>query len=529
MISAVAVISTCVGLFQSLGQPQSPDKKDEPQKAPQPKSAELKRFYISAEDSCSKSDCHRGGSNRLKDKTSVCRGNEYDTWVLDRHKVAYSALSGKRAERMQEILKEKIPNVAIAPECLSCHSANCTPDQAGDRASLLKEGVTCVVCHGPFDEWVDKHTPQNPKKRDAWRALDRKEKERLYGMTDLWDPATRTELCASCHVGNAKEGKFITHDMYAAGHPPLPNIEFAAFCEEMPRHWEYLREKNQIILPDKNQTVLDIILQDRAPEERKILADSERTQVAVIGGAVALRTSLNLLVAKAQDCVDAKEAAKKSLDYALFDCGACHHELTLPSWRQERGYNGLKPGRPMMNIWPTTLARIGSRYVGKEEKDLDQHWAGLAETFSERPFGEPGQVAKAASRWANHTQELINKLKESKFDRDAQVRMKSLLLDIAGDKYLDYDSARQCAWALFMVSEELDWKKEWKDRNAKELYRSRLKQFSEPLNGILQLTMLSDKEPDYDKQLENALKAMSLYNPSKFTTAWKELDKKPAK
>jgi hypothetical protein len=247
----------------------------------------------------------------------------------------------------------------------------------------------------------------------------------------------------------------------------------------------------------------------------------------VIGGAVALRTSLNLLAAKAQECADAKEPAKKSVDYALFDCAACHHELQRPSWRQERGYRSLKPGRPMMNPWPTTLARIGSLFLGKQHNELDEHWAGLAGKFSDRPFGDPGQVAKEASGLASHTQGLIEELIKKSFNREAQVRIKSLLLDISTDKYPDYDSARQRSWALFMVSEELDWKKEWKDQNSKELYRSRLKQFSEPLNGVLQLTLLSDKEPDYDKQLENALKAMSLYNPTKFTKAWLEVNKKP--
>src|SRR5262249_1340532 len=150
---------------------------------------------------------------------------------------------GRRAKAMESLLK--IPDVAKAPECLSCHAVNLPPGQkAGDGVASLNEGVTCVLCHGPHAEWVDKHYPSvDPEKRKAWRALDRTKKQQDYGMTDLWNPATRAELCSSCHIGNVKEGKFITHAIYAAGHPPLPNIEFAAFCEEMPRHWEYLREK----------------------------------------------------------------------------------------------------------------------------------------------------------------------------------------------------------------------------------------------------------------------------------------------
>src|SRR5207248_334113 len=42
---------------------------------------------------------------------------------------------------------------------------------------------------------------------------------------------------------NVKEGKIVTHEMYAAGHPPLPGIEIATFGDALPRHWETLTEK----------------------------------------------------------------------------------------------------------------------------------------------------------------------------------------------------------------------------------------------------------------------------------------------
>ena len=32
-------------------------------------------------------------------------------------------------------------------------------------------------------------------------------------------------MCLSCHLGNAREGRVVTHEMYAAGHPPLPGFE----------------------------------------------------------------------------------------------------------------------------------------------------------------------------------------------------------------------------------------------------------------------------------------------------------------
>ena len=66
-----------------------------------------------------------------------------------------------------------------------------------------------------------------------WRT----KKYEQYGMTNLRDPVRRTELCLSCHLGDIACGKFVTHDMFAAGHPPLPAFEVESFLEQMPPHW----------------------------------------------------------------------------------------------------------------------------------------------------------------------------------------------------------------------------------------------------------------------------------------------------
>ena len=106
---------------------------------------------------------------------------------------------------------------------------------------------------------------------EEWHDLGRMSKERHYGMTDLWDPARRAQLCASCHVGDVREGKVVTHAMYAAGHPPLPGLEVATFSEQMPRHWQYLSEK--------------------PPEVQKLLqynpAQLEKSQLVAVSGALA--------------------------------------------------------------------------------------------------------------------------------------------------------------------------------------------------------------------------------------------------
>src|SRR5262249_6382040 len=146
------------------------------------------------------------------------------------------------------------------------------------------------------------------------------QKEAEGGMTDMWNPAKRGRVCASCHVGNAEEGKVVTHAMYAAGHPPLPSFETATFGDAMPRHWKLLKEK-----PAAVQRLLQY-----DPEEL------EQSHV-VVGGAVAeFRQAMSMLAVQAKKCAEA--AAESSLDLAQYDCYACHHELRAPGWRQKRGY-----------------------------------------------------------------------------------------------------------------------------------------------------------------------------------------------
>src|SRR6185312_3755798 len=153
-----------------------------------------------------------------------------------------------RARRMGELLGYK-EEVQKKEECLSCHGVVIRDPKLKDRSFDPNEGVNCVLCHGPFKEWVSKHSVFT--EREEWRQLSRREKQEKFGLTDLWTPSKRTALCASCHIGDLKPNepaKFVTHEMYAAGHPPLPSFEAATFSDQMPRHWDYLQQKRKTLL-----------------------------------------------------------------------------------------------------------------------------------------------------------------------------------------------------------------------------------------------------------------------------------------
>src|SRR5947209_9038065 len=120
--------------------------------------------------------------------------------------------------------------------------------------------------------------------RDKWRGVASQAKEEQYRMADPCDPRKRSKTCASCHVGNSDEGKVVTHAMYAAGHPPLPSLEIATFSDEMPRHWQYLKEK-----PEPAQKILSY-----NPTEL------ERTKLVLVGGAQDFQAAMELLAGQAE-------------------------------------------------------------------------------------------------------------------------------------------------------------------------------------------------------------------------------------
>jgi hypothetical protein len=272
-------------------------------------------------------------------------------------------------------------------------------------------------------------------------------------MRNLWDPVKRTELCTSCHVGSHKEGKFVTHDMYAAGHPPLPAFEVGTFSDQMPRHWQYRSEKSPSI-----QKELGL-----RPDEK------ERTQMVLVGAIVALRDTMELLARQAAAASSATKPDAKELDLSNFDCYACHHGIRSKSWQQERMAKpripGWVPGRVPMRGWSTELIKLAIEHFGMvdekvDPKAMEKEFRTLLEKveqgFNARAFGAPGQIQPAAQElyvWADRLAKRINGVYPN------TARTRKLLEKMPGlynaDRLLDYDSARQVSWAYFTMDNEL--------------------------------------------------------------------------
>jgi hypothetical protein len=445
-----------------------------------------KQKYVGA-DYCG--SCHL--EPRPPFKTDFVLLTESATWKnKDKHSKGYAQLLSPRSREMGRLLGWTVEKDY---RCLNCHAVNVPEDQQEKEYFKLADGVSCDACHGPASRWVFAHSLKN------WRAKPMAAKEAM-GMRDVRDPVKRSQMCFSCHIGSVAEKKIVTHEMYAAGHPPLPSIEVAFFSDRMPYHWRYIKEKTAAHpeLKDLYRKVLKI-----DPDEL------EKTKLVALGGVVALRTSMQLLEEQ-MGGIDAKEEDRPQPELAAYDCYACHHDLKYPSWRQKRE-PGTK-GRPAMREWPTALVEAALGLAA--DKDLSPQFQReqrqLRQAFDARPFGDRKQIAVHAHQLVGLCDSLLAHLRKTTFDAKVARAMLRELCSLQAGTTPDYDSARQRAWAFEMVYGELNsrppQKGPWKD-----------------LYGLLQLDLPSGTGREILDELPEGQRKLYEYNPDKFREAMEGL------
>jgi hypothetical protein len=409
-----------------------PDAKPEVSAVPPAAAASASFAYIGI-DGCVR--CHespREADNRPDSETGLAVTdfylmNEATVWSKqDRHSQAFKVLENPRSVRMGELLGVDVKSPAAG--CINCHALVLNSDkrEIGKWAHRLADGVSCEACHGPGEKYESAHH------RPEWRTLDPEVKAREFGFINVREAGAKTALCASCHVGDLAQGKFVTHEMYAAGHPPLPSVEPYSLGLAMPPHWRPITAKK--------------------PEVQKFLGhDPEIRTIAreiVLGGLVAYRHSVDLL-----DQAASREETWP--DFAVFDCYACHHDLKRKSWRQERGYKS-QPGRPAYRAWPDALPRATLLAMDRPLQEFDDRVTGLQTALTSRPFGVPTDVrVKAGEARLALDAELQRASQEIRWDAARSRKLLDALAQTALEQPWDFDSARQLGWAFVAVSRDL--------------------------------------------------------------------------
>ena len=310
--------------------------------------------------SCAASACH---GNVEPDTRGGVRRNEYIVWLeKDPHADAFESLQAPLGLQILDNLgirkEDAIVDRAAYRECLACHSLEPSTEFEGE-SFVIHDGVSCESCHGPAEKWRALHyrTDWDPKKAAS------------LGRIDTKNLLTRAYVCASCHVGSST--RQVTHDMLAAGHPPL-RFELSSYLDMMPKHWRDSRER-------KAQTNFE-------------LAVWRAGQIASAEAALAV------LESRAVGALSDSERAVWP-EFAQFDCFACHHELSSPSWRQQRGYADRSPGSPAWGTWYFTAlpSLAGEASSGPAAARLTGSLADLRKTMNGRAAFDPkvagGQAA----------------------------------------------------------------------------------------------------------------------------------------
>lgn len=334
-------------------------------------------------------------------------------------------------------------------DCLTCHGGyrNEVDDKDFARDGGQQPGISCNYCHQieQQDEWVRTHglSPD-------WRTMppDQKSDE---GMRDLVTVSTQANLCFDCHIGNRSENKFVTHEMYAAGHPPIPSIEIETYCQQMPQHWQSPGELFESLAQnDERSKYFQTNYPGLQPESQ-----FWNTRKLWIGSLTARQKILDLYI-------DSANAPDGWGDYSLYDCAACHHELKRPSERQARGYPG-PPGRPRQAEWPAILV---DRLAG-EVTSFSELESALAKALTDQPFGDPVDVVPAARALRQRIDAAINEIETTTVDAALAKQLLLRLTTTPHEKLLTYDAARSVVWATQVIAAELQQSGQLDDATAK--------------------------------------------------------------
>jgi len=293
-VGAGALLGAAVVVGAWLAGPRSPVSGRQTEPIPGPKGAETVKFSGVA--SCASMACHHFNGPRGSARS------EYSTWAgWDKHAQAYAVLENERSRRIVRNLyhNEANPDKVPATErrlCLECHSTYAAKGEAGERF-YFGDGVGCEACHGPSEKYLTVHYTRGFKEKSL------QEKEKVYGLRNIWDIPARTKLCTSCHVGDGT--REVNHDLIAAGHPRL-NFEMGAYHGILNKHWD---DRNYATNPAKNQP-----------------ADFE-ARLWLEGQLAAAKASLELLAERAKTAN--KPNGRPWPEFSEYACAACHKDLTV--------------------------------------------------------------------------------------------------------------------------------------------------------------------------------------------------------
>jgi hypothetical protein len=240
--------------------------------------------------------------------------------------------------------------------------------------------------------------------------------------------------------------------MYAAGHPPLPGFELETFVHQMPNHWVEFARKGEKVRTQFLENTQDPYYAGRNWQPENL----HRTKSVLVAGLVSLSEYLRLTAHLADDQVLSPVPKAEWPELAQFDCFACHHELTTPSWRQERAPLAGVPGRPAWREWTTVVAELAAETAGVSRAEFQQQFGPLRQALSDQPFGVRRDLVPAALQLADWLDAAANDLQVRELTPADGRQLLGRIARRASTEILDYDGARQLVWTFAVTYRELN-------------------------------------------------------------------------
>jgi hypothetical protein len=359
---------------------------------------------------------------------------------------------------MEAALGWKAGQAQTEQSCLVCHANT----EVKSDPEKLAEGVSCELCHGPAKNWLGPHLDP------AFRTDPKKWAD--TGFRDIMHADGRAAMCSGCHVGD--ETRRVTHDMYAAGHPPLPAFGLSTFMTRIPHHWKELRDMPEAVRTHRKFDVSPMVaLQDAAAGS---LISLERTTNAFTGSEPGLR-----IVA----------------GFESYDCYSCHHELrNTDSLRREGvGVPGedffdwrlsadpsLPPGRLRVPQWPYEIPELLAAaakqpdlrpirvqfmsQVGSGQLPKDMAPVQWAESVRKNLFAGSFQFDEAAAD--AYLAAAIDRGIREPMNFDSARLVAGSIRAVMRDRYPNLDADSPAAAAIKALEEELSLNVDWPARAA---------------------------------------------------------------
>jgi hypothetical protein len=401
--------------------------------------------------------------------TQFVRLTEAEQWYRnDKHAYAYELvrldlsesdierperLSNRTARTIVAQLGWKSGDGNFERNCLTCHAGLLLEDnwRTDSIQENLPYGVQCEACHGPAEKYMQTTEHQQP----TWRTKSPDQKKEL-GMYDLSIAATCAEICLSCHLGDLSQGRFITHEMYSAGHPPLPPFDLQTFLDAMPPHWGTVQEKpypnplarDASTFQYQREYLLNHFLIDTSQPttamQDAVQRSMERSKRSKVGTMVAQNTALKLIH-------DASQQPEFWGDYALFDCMGCHQALDRNRTRFRPA--GRIPGRP----FPPNWSALSDPQISFNSSTAAIQ-AKIDAIFNALPFGDRDRwILENASFEKYLSERRTLALVSSKLILDPSdiTEWIDLMIQQQSPKLNDYWVAKQTAWMVRIAVDEL--------------------------------------------------------------------------